>query len=87
MIYKRNDPGDLKVFNEVHIYIAPDTTITTGDYALRLSDITKIELIRKDKARTTRSHVAGTIGIIGAFALVITGASALAAFQFENIIF
>jgi len=77
MIYKKNDSDDLKVFNEAHIFIAPDTAITTGAYTLQLNDIKKIELITKDKAKSTSSHVVGGIVIIAASALLVVGAAAL----------
>ena len=78
MIYKRNNENDLKVFNQVHIYVAPDTNIIAGNYVLQLSDIKKIELIKKDKAKTTASYVVGAIAIVGATALVIVGIAAVA---------
>ncbi len=77
MIYKRYAAEDLKVFNEAHIYIAPDTVLTTGDYTLQINDIKKIELIRKDKVRSITSHAVGAIAITGASGLVILSISIL----------
>ena len=77
MIYRKNDPGDLKVFNEAHIFITPDTTITTGDYSLQLNDIKKIELITKNKAKSTTSHIVGGIVIAAVSALFVVGVAAL----------
>ena len=77
MIYKKTDHDDLKVFNEAHIFIKPDTTISPGDYSLRLTDIKKIELITKNKAKSTTSHIVGGIVIAAASALFVVGVAAL----------
>ena len=50
------------VLNEVHMYIANDTLINKGSYTLSLDQIQKIEVIEKDKKRTTNSYVLGAIG-------------------------
>ena len=71
MMYRKNDDDDLKVFNEAHIFITPDTTITLGDYSLQINDIKKIELIKKNKAKTTTSHIVGGIVIAAATAVFI----------------
>ena len=69
--YKKYDPSQLSVLNEVHLYIQPDNTITTGKYSLTLSQVQKIEVIQKDKKRTTNSYILGTIGYtIGTGALI-----------------
>jgi len=57
MKYERGNPNDMKVFSEVHVYIAPDSNITTGNYVLQPGNIQKIELIQKNKARTTASYL------------------------------
>lgn len=64
-------PEDLQVLNEVHFYINPVTDIKdAGDHTVSLDKIYKIEVIEKDKKRTTNSYVAGTLGIIGGVALL-----------------
>ena len=62
----------LPVLDEVHFYIQPDSVAVPGMYNLQLSQIQKIEVIEKDKKRTTTSYILGTIGItLGALALPI----------------
>jgi hypothetical protein len=69
--FKKSDPQDLMVLNEVHFYIQPDSAITTGKYVLDLNKVQKLEIIEKDKKRTSNSYVIGAIGYtIGAFVLV-----------------
>ena len=69
--YKRYDPNQLGVLNEVHLYIQPDTTAHLGAYSLNLSQVQKIEVIQKDQKRTTNSYVLGTLGFtLGTVALV-----------------
>ncbi len=77
MMYRKNDHDDLKVFNEAHIFITPDTEITAGDYSLQLNNIKKIEIITKNKAKSTTSHIVGGIVIVAASALLIAGVAAL----------
>jgi hypothetical protein len=62
---------DAFVLNEVHMYIANDTLLNKGRYKLSLDQIQKIEVIEKDKKRTTNSYVIGALGYtIGALAVV-----------------
>ena len=69
--YKKNEPQDLTVFSEVHFYIQPDNNTATGNYILPLNKIEKIEVIEKDKGRTTSSYIIGAIGYtLGAVAVV-----------------
>ncbi len=71
MIYKKNDPEDLMVLNEVHFFIQADNAVAMGQYTLQLDKVEKIEVIQKDKGRTTSSYVIGSIGIaVGALAVV-----------------
>ncbi len=71
MIYKKNDPEDLMVLNEVHFFIQPDNSVAMGQYTLQLDKVEKIEVIQKDKGRSTSSYVIGSIGItVGALAVV-----------------
>jgi hypothetical protein len=71
MQYQKNNPEDLTVLNEVHFYIQPDNTAALGQYTLQLDKVEKIEVIEKDKKRTTSSYVIGAIGYtLGAVAVV-----------------
>lgn len=71
MKYKKNNPDDLMVLNEVHFYIQPDAGIVMGQNLVQLDKIQKIEVIQKDRKRTTSSYVIGAIGYtVGALALV-----------------
>ncbi|MGE5107210.1 MAG: hypothetical protein ACM3H8_06680 [Sphingobacteriales bacterium] len=70
MRYK-NTPAQLPVLNEVHLYIAQDNLIKAGDYTLTLDKVQKIEVLEKDRKRTTNSYVIGALGYtLGAFAVV-----------------
>ena len=69
MLYKKNglDEG---VLTEVHIFISKDTSLQPGNYSLSLGKVQKIEIVEKDKQRTTGSYVIGAIGYtMGAFAV------------------
>ena len=58
------------VLNEVHMYIANDSLLSNGSYTLALDKIQKIEVIEKDKKRTTNSYVIGALGFtLGALAV------------------
>ncbi len=71
MQYQKSTITDLNVLNEVHFYIAPDTVPKFGKYTLDLNKVQKIEVIEKDKKRTTNSYVIGALGYtIGALAVV-----------------
>jgi hypothetical protein len=69
--YRDNSPIDRQVLNEVHFYIPIDSSAKTGQYTLAMDKIQKIEILEKDKKRTTNSYVIGGLGVaIGALALV-----------------
>ncbi len=69
--YRDNSPIDRQVLNEVHFYIPADSTAKLGQYTLAMDKIQKIEILEKDKKRTTNSYVIGGLGIaLGTFALV-----------------
>jgi hypothetical protein len=71
MQYKVRAPDDLNVLNEVHFYIAPESNLTAGHYTLQIDQVQKIEIIEKDKTRTTISHVLGGLAIgIGVTAVI-----------------
>lgn len=60
---KHSDSVEKMVLTEVHIYMVPDNTVSTGHYTLDLEKVNKIEIIEKDKDRTTASYIFGGIGI------------------------
>lgn len=64
MTYVKNDPAGILVLNEVHFHIQPDNTAVIGSYTLQLDKIQKIEVIEKDKKRTTNSHIFGALLIL-----------------------
>jgi len=69
--YKKNEPQDQTVLNEVHFYIRPDNNTAAGKYTLPLDKVEKIEVIEKDKGRTTGSYIIGAVGYtLGAVAVV-----------------
>jgi hypothetical protein len=78
MQYKKMKP-DTVVLSEVHFYIPTDTTLQTGNpYTLDLSKVEKIEILEKDKSRTTRSYIGGAVGItlgVVAVAAIIVAAT------------
>ncbi len=61
--YKKNNPMQSSVLDEVHFYIKPDSVAVQGMYNLQLSQIQKIEVIEKDKKRTTISYGIGAFCI------------------------
>lgn len=61
------------MLNEVHFYITPDTVPKFGKYTLDLNKVQKIEVIEKDKKRTTGSYVLGGL-IITSVIILITAA-------------
>lgn len=69
--YRVKDPLTSSILNEVHIYIPRDNTITQGTYSLKFNQVQRIEVIQKDKKRTTNSYVLGGIGYTIATAAVI----------------
>ncbi|MGH2563936.1 MAG: hypothetical protein ACRDE5_05455, partial [Ginsengibacter sp.] len=63
--------NDNTVLNEVHLFIKNTDSIRKGYATIDLSRIQKIEVIEKDKKRTTNSYVIGALGYtIGALAVV-----------------
>jgi len=59
------------VVNEVHLYIPWDSTAVAGkSYSLSLNRVMKIEVLEKDKGRTTLSYVLGGLAITGGAILV-----------------
>ena len=82
MRYKKNNPTDFSVLNEVHIYIGPDDKIALGKNNIALDKIQKIEVIEKDKRRTTGSYLLGGIGIAAGI-IVIAAAIFASTFSFS----
>ena len=75
MQYQKSTITDLNVLNEVHFYITPDTVPKFGKYTLDFNKVQKIEVIEKDKKRTTGSYVLGGL-IITPVIILITAAMA-----------
>ena len=72
MRYKKSYSHHITVLSEVHLYTAGDNKAAIGSrYTLPLDQVQKIEVIEKDKKRTTSSYVIGAIGVIGAIANVV----------------
>jgi hypothetical protein len=70
--YKKYQP-EAVVINEVHLYIPQDPSVQLGSYTLKLDKVQKIEVLEKDKSKTTGSYVIGAIGYtLGS--LVVVGA-------------
>lgn len=71
MQYRKQIMEENQVLNEVHLFIPPDTAITSGSYTLALDKVQKIEVIEKDRKRTTNSYVIGAIGYtLGSIAVI-----------------
>jgi hypothetical protein len=62
MQYKRGQPTDIGVLNEVHFYINAAESTAFGNYTLPLDKVEKIEVIEKDRGRTTGSFIIGALG-------------------------
>lgn len=70
MQYNKKDANDLLILSEVHIHIPQDNIVSPGSYTLQLDKVNKIEVIEKDKKRTTNSYVVGAVGYtLGAMAV------------------
>ncbi len=62
---------DAPVLIEVHLYLSNNKVVNEGNYTLQLDQIQKIEVLEKDRKRTTNSYVIGAVGgTIGVFAVV-----------------
>jgi hypothetical protein len=68
MRYRQSKTNDQKVFSEVHLFIASDSNIAPGNYAIQLADIKKIELIEKNKGKTIGSYLLGAGLLVTFFA-------------------
>ncbi|HLK27843.1 MAG TPA: hypothetical protein VKT28_04635 [Puia sp.] len=65
--------SEAAVLNEVHLYIATDTSVRLGNnYSFGIDKIEKIEVIEKNKGKTTASYVLGGVAITASiFAIVV----------------
>jgi hypothetical protein len=75
MRYKKKNP-DTVVLNEVHFFISHDSTALAGyPYVLDLGKVQKVEVLIKDKSRTTTSYILGglgiTLGIVAVAAIIV----------------
>ncbi len=76
--YRQTKPEQQTVLNEVHLYVSPDTSIRDGHYVLNIKDVQKMEVLEKDKNRTTVSYiVGGTAIVVGSVAVVTAIVAAL----------
>ncbi|MEO6229587.1 MAG: hypothetical protein ABJB11_04255 [Ferruginibacter sp.] len=69
--------SDYSVLNEVHLYTEPDNSMSMGNNKIYLDKIQKIEIIEKDKGRTTTSHLLGALAITATLLAVIVTLVAL----------
>lgn len=70
MRFKINKP-EASVINEVHFYVPRDSAAAPGkNYFLSLNKVTKIEVLEKDRGRTTASYILGSLAITGGAILV-----------------
>ncbi len=68
--YRKSDPDQSEIVNEVHFYIKDSSKLQPGSFTLQLEEIEKIEMIQHDKKRTTNSYVIGTVvTVLGTAAL------------------
>lgn len=72
MRYNEKEP-EVALLTEVHIYIPFDSTAKlNSDYIFPADKIQKMELLEKNKARTTNSYIIGGVGfIIGFLAIAV----------------
>lgn len=81
-IYKKFDPMQKTVLNEAHIYIQEDSVSKIGKFSVAVNKIDKIELIKKDKSKTTINHILGGLAIAAGITL-IAGIIFAATFTFQ----
>lgn len=71
------DDDETGVLNEVHIYLTPGSKTQIGAYTLVLENIQKAEMIEKDKVKTKKSHITGTIIGVSATVIGVLGIAAI----------
>ncbi len=69
-IYKKYDPMQNNVLNEAHIYIKEDSIPAIGKFSVAVNKIDKIELIKKNKSKTTTNHILGGLAIAAGITLI-----------------
>lgn len=76
--YKKNNYKSSFVVNEVHVYVTNGTP-AIGSYTILSNDITRIDILEKDKARTYRSFAVATVGsgVIGVSLTVLLLANSM----------
>lgn len=68
--YKKSK-GQREVLNEVHLFVERDNLPLTGTFTIPLDSFSRMEVIQKDRGRTTVNHVLSGIGVaVSAFAIV-----------------
>jgi len=75
MRFKKYKP-EAVVLNEVHVYEKQNNNAKAGkNYTLMYNRIEKIEVLEKNKARTTTSYILGGIAISAPFIFIIVAAA------------
>ena len=88
MRYKISNP-DTVVLSEVHFFIPYDSATHPGSsYTLDLGKVQKVEILTKDKGRTTQSYVLGavgiTLGVVAVAAIIIAATKSSCPFVSAN---
>ena len=86
--YKKSNGNEAQVLNEVHLYTAGAGYITSAEkFHLAFDQLQKMEIIKKDKGRTTESHVLGalgyTLGVALVIGIIVGGSGSTGAFNFH----
>ncbi|MEO7312778.1 MAG: hypothetical protein ABIX01_20510 [Chitinophagaceae bacterium] len=74
MRYREFAKMDIRVLEEVHLYVPGDTDAGIGPYTISMDKIAKIEVVEKDRARTTSSWLLGGLGYSLACFAIFVGA-------------
>jgi len=62
MQYKKSNVNEFNVLSEVHFFIDADSTTVVGEkYSFSVNRIRKMEIIEKNKSKTTVSYVTGGV--------------------------
>jgi hypothetical protein len=92
-VYVDNKKGnkrynEIYVLSEVHLYVPEDIRISQSSYTLPLDQIQKIEVLEKDRKRTTNSYVIGalgyTLGSIAVAAIIVAATKSSCPFVSAN---
>ncbi|MFT3682639.1 MAG: hypothetical protein QM791_20450 [Ferruginibacter sp.] len=78
MRYKKNKSTHKPVLNEAHVYATPDLNTSTGTVSIAMDKVKRVEIIIKDKKRTSDSYVAGGLGILVGLAAITYASLAIA---------